>query len=52
VNYILNYYGNKTEKDRIHGACTMHGEMGNASKILCRKFEEKNTRQIYMMRGM
>lgn len=36
VNHILKYYGNKTEKDRTHGACTVHMEMGNAPKILHR----------------
>jgi hypothetical protein len=39
VNYILKYYGGKTEKDRMHGACTVHGKKGNASKILHRKLE-------------
>jgi len=52
VNYILKYYGNKTEKDRTHGACTMHMEMGNVAKVLRIKLERTSTWQIYMMKGV
>jgi hypothetical protein len=39
---IIHYQGDQIKKEEMGGACSMHGEMRNAYKVLVGKSEERD----------